>query len=33
MAASVVMTLPIAFLFLAMQRLFIGGMTAGAVKG
>ncbi len=33
MAASVVMTLPIALLFLAMQRLFIGGLTAGAVKG
>ena len=33
MAASVIMTLPIALLFLAMQRLFIGGMTAGAVKG
>jgi multiple sugar transport system permease protein len=33
MAASVVMTLPIALLFLSMQRLFIGGMTAGATKG
>jgi multiple sugar transport system permease protein len=33
MAASVIMTLPIAILFLAMQRLFIGGLTAGAVKG
>jgi multiple sugar transport system permease protein/raffinose/stachyose/melibiose transport system permease protein/trehalose/maltose transport system permease protein len=33
MAASVVMTLPIALLFLSMQRLFVGGMTAGATKG
>ena len=33
MAASVVMTLPIALLFLFMQRLFIGGLTAGATKG
>lgn len=33
MAASVVMTLPIAILFLSMQRLFVGGMTAGATKG
>lgn len=33
MAASVVMTLPIALLFLSMQRLFIGGLTAGATKG
>ncbi|MEZ5668941.1 MAG: carbohydrate ABC transporter permease [Alphaproteobacteria bacterium] len=33
MAASLVMTLPIALLFLAMQRLFIGGLTAGATKG
>jgi ABC-type glycerol-3-phosphate transport system permease component len=33
MAASVVMTLPIIILFLAMQRLFIGGLTAGATKG
>ena len=33
MAASVVMTLPIIVLFLAMQRLFIGGLTAGATKG
>ncbi|HET6469560.1 MAG TPA: carbohydrate ABC transporter permease [Geminicoccaceae bacterium] len=33
MAASVVMTLPIALLFIAMQRLFIGGLMAGAVKG
>jgi len=29
----VVMTLPIAILFLSMQRLFVGGMTAGATKG
>ena len=33
MAASVIMTLPIAILFFAMQRLFVGGLTAGAVKG
>jgi len=33
MAASVIMTLPVALLFLAMQRLFVGGLTAGAVKG
>jgi ABC-type glycerol-3-phosphate transport system permease component len=33
MAASVVMTLPIAVLFLSMQRLFVGGLTAGATKG
>ena len=33
MAASLIMTLPIAILFLAMQRLFIGGLTAGAIKG
>ncbi len=33
MAASAVMTIPIAILFLAMQKLFIGGLTAGATKG
>ena len=33
MAASLIMTLPIAILFFAMQRLFIGGLTAGALKG
>lgn len=33
MAASAVMTVPIAVLFLAMQKLFIGGLTAGATKG
>jgi ABC-type glycerol-3-phosphate transport system permease component len=33
MAASLIMTLPIVALFLAMQRLFVGGLTAGAVKG
>jgi ABC-type glycerol-3-phosphate transport system permease component len=33
MAASVVMTVPIALLFLSMQRLFVGGLTAGATKG
>jgi multiple sugar transport system permease protein len=33
MAASVIMTLPICILFLAMQKLFIGGLTSGATKG
>jgi ABC-type glycerol-3-phosphate transport system permease component len=33
MAASMVMTLPVAILFLAFQRLFVGGLTAGATKG
>lgn len=33
MAASLIMTLPIVVLFLALQRLFVGGLTAGAVKG
>ena len=33
MAASVVMSLPIAALFLALQRFFVGGLTAGATKG
>jgi ABC-type glycerol-3-phosphate transport system permease component len=33
MAASVLMTLPVVVLFLALQRLFIGGLTAGAIKG
>lgn len=33
MAASMIMTVPIAVLFLSMQRLFIGGMMAGATKG
>ena len=33
MAASVVMTLPVALLFLSMQKLFVGGLTAGATKG
>lgn len=33
MAASLVMTLPIVLLFLAFQRLFVGGLTAGATKG
>jgi multiple sugar transport system permease protein len=33
MAASLIMTLPIAILFFAMQRMFVGGLTAGAVKG
>jgi multiple sugar transport system permease protein len=33
MAASMVMTLPFALLFMTMQKLFIGGLTAGATKG
>jgi ABC-type glycerol-3-phosphate transport system permease component len=33
MAASMVMTLPVVLLFLAFQRLFVGGLTAGATKG
>jgi ABC-type glycerol-3-phosphate transport system permease component len=33
MAASVVMTLPIVLLFLLFQKLFVGGLTAGATKG
>jgi len=33
MAASLVMTLPIVLLFFGMQRLFVGGLTAGAIKG
>lgn len=33
MAASVVMSLPVALLFLALQRFFVGGLTAGATKG
>jgi multiple sugar transport system permease protein/raffinose/stachyose/melibiose transport system permease protein/trehalose/maltose transport system permease protein len=33
MAASLLMTLPVAGLFMLMQRMFIGGLTAGAVKG
>jgi multiple sugar transport system permease protein len=33
MAASLVMTVPIAVLFFSMQRYFVGGLTAGATKG
>jgi multiple sugar transport system permease protein len=33
MAASMVMTLPIALLFLLLQRVFVGGLTSGALKG
>lgn len=33
MAASVVMTLPIALLFLVFQKMFVGGLTAGGMKG
>lgn len=33
MAASVIMTLPIAVIFFSLQRLFVGGLMAGAVKG
>jgi ABC-type glycerol-3-phosphate transport system permease component len=33
MAASMVMTIPVALLFIVFQRLFVGGLTAGATKG
>jgi ABC-type glycerol-3-phosphate transport system permease component len=33
MAASVIMTLPIAALFFGLQRLFVGGLMSGAMKG
>lgn len=33
MAASFVMTLPIALIFLVMQRMFVGGLMSGATKG
>jgi multiple sugar transport system permease protein len=33
MAASMVMTIPIALLFFTMQRMFVSGLTAGATKG
>jgi ABC-type glycerol-3-phosphate transport system permease component len=33
MAASMVMTLPVAVAFLVLQRLFVAGLTAGAIKG
>jgi ABC-type glycerol-3-phosphate transport system permease component len=33
MAASLLMTLPIAIMFFLMQRMFVGGLTAGALKG
>jgi multiple sugar transport system permease protein len=33
MSASMVMTVPIALLFLVFQKLFVGGLTAGATKG
>jgi multiple sugar transport system permease protein len=33
MAASMVMTVPIALLFLVFQKFFVGGLTAGATKG
>jgi ABC-type glycerol-3-phosphate transport system permease component len=33
MAASMVMTIPVVIAFLALQRAFVGGLTAGAVKG
>jgi multiple sugar transport system permease protein/raffinose/stachyose/melibiose transport system permease protein len=33
MAASMVMTIPVVALFLAFQRFFVGGLTAGATKG
>lgn len=33
MSASMIMTVPIAVLFLSMQKLFVGGLMAGATKG
>ena len=33
MAASVIMTLPIAILFFGLQKLFVGGLISGGVKG
>ena len=33
MAASVMMTLPVALLFFSMNKLFVGGLTAGATRG
>jgi multiple sugar transport system permease protein/raffinose/stachyose/melibiose transport system permease protein len=33
MAASLIMTVPIAILFMVMQKMFVGGLTAGAIKG
>jgi len=33
MAASFIMTVPIALIFLALQRLFVGGVMSGATKG
>jgi ABC-type glycerol-3-phosphate transport system permease component len=33
MAASVIMSLPIAAVFLKLQRVFVGGLTSGAMKG
>jgi len=33
MAASFVMTLPIALIFLVMQRMFVSGLMSGATKG
>lgn len=33
MAASMLMTLPIVVLFFGVQKLFVGGLTAGAAKG
>ena len=33
MAASIVMTLPIAALFFGLQRLFVGGLISGGIKG
>lgn len=33
MAASVIMSFPITVLFLKLQRVFVGGLTSGAMKG
>ncbi|NJO34808.1 MAG: carbohydrate ABC transporter permease [Rhodospirillales bacterium] len=33
MAASVIMTLPIALIFMVLQKVFVGGLMSGAMKG
>lgn len=33
MAASIIVSIPVAIMFIALQRVFIRGLTAGAVKG
>jgi ABC-type glycerol-3-phosphate transport system permease component len=33
MAASVIMSLPIAAIFLGLQKVFVGGLMSGGLKG